>query len=133
MDVVFRPALLTIIREHPGDALCFPTRSRRRQRGQRLYLDPLRHVPRRDGRGPAATIFLMRPGNLAIRVHDRLPDDYLFTLIKNGATIASRACRPRYHLKDDEIRELIRTYAHTSSGSASEAEGERANTKMNRQ
>jgi mono/diheme cytochrome c family protein len=59
----------------------------------------------------------MRPGDLSDpRLMDRLPDQYLLELIKNGGATIGKPGMPSfgYHLKDDEIRELIR-YARTLS------------------
>ena len=41
---------------------------------------------------------------------DRLPDDYLFTLIKNGGATLGKPGMPSfgYHMKDDQIVDLIR-------------------------
>jgi mono/diheme cytochrome c family protein len=112
MVVVFGPALLTIIGSilvmlfvpHPVPKTA--------SGGQRLYLTHCATCHGADGRGSwRATIFLMRPGNLADpRLMDRLPDDYLFTLIKNGGATIGKPGMPSfgYHMKDDEIRELIR-------------------------
>jgi mono/diheme cytochrome c family protein len=53
----------------------------------------------------------MRPGDLSDpRLVDRLPDDYLVTLIKNGGATLGKPGMPSfgYHMKDDQIRELIR-------------------------
>ena len=40
---------------------------------------------------------------------ERLLDDYLFTLIKNGGATIGKPGMPSfgYHMKDDQIRELV--------------------------
>jgi hypothetical protein len=53
----------------------------------------------------------MRPGDLSDpRLVDRLSDDYLFTLIKNGGAMLGKPGMPSfgYHVKDGEIQELVR-------------------------
>lgn len=78
---------------------------------QRLYLANCATCHGADGRGSwRATLFLMRPGNLADRqVMDPLSDDYLVSLIKNGGAPLGKPGMPAfgYHLSDAEIRELI--------------------------
>ena len=138
MVVVFGPALLTIIGSilvmlfvpHPVPKTA--------SGGQRLYLTHCATCHGADGRGSwRATIFLMRPGNLADpRLMDRLPDDYLFTLIKNGGATIGKPGMPSfgYHMKDDEIRELIR-YLRTLANRQGEAQpkASRADTRMKRE
>jgi mono/diheme cytochrome c family protein len=79
---------------------------------QRLYLTHCATCHGANGEGSwRATIFLMRPGNLADpRVMDSLSDEYLFLLIRNGGAALGKPGMPAfgYHLTDDEIRELIR-------------------------
>jgi mono/diheme cytochrome c family protein len=112
MFVVFGPALLMVI----GSILVMlfvphPV-PRTASGGQRLYMAHCATCHGADGRGSwRATIFLMRPGDLSDpRLMDRLPDDYLFTLIKNGGATIGKPGMPAfgYHLKDEEIRELGR-------------------------
>ena len=112
MFVVFGPALLMVI----GSILVMlfvphPV-PRTASGGQRLYLAHCATCHGADGRGSwRATIFLMRPGDLSDpRLMDRLPDDYLFTLIKNGGATIGKPGMPAfgYHLKDEQIRELGR-------------------------
>jgi mono/diheme cytochrome c family protein len=53
----------------------------------------------------------MRPGDLTdARKMEALDDEYLFTLIRNGGATLGKPGMPAfgYHLKDDEVRELIR-------------------------
>ena len=80
--------------------------------GQRLYLSQCATCHGADGRGSwRARIFLMRPGDLSDpRLMDRLPDDYLFTLIKNGGATLGKPGMPSfgYHMTDEQIRELVR-------------------------
>jgi mono/diheme cytochrome c family protein len=118
MLVVFGPALLMLI----GSVLVMlflphPV-PKAAAGGQRTYLTHCATCHGADGRGSwRATIFLMRPGDLSDpRLMDRLPDHYLLELIKNGGATIGRPGMPSfgYHLKDDEIRELIR-YVRTLS------------------
>jgi len=79
---------------------------------QRLYLSNCATCHGSSGSGSwRATLFLMRPGDLSDpRLVDRLADEYLFLLIKNGGAPLGKPGMPAfgYHLQDDEIRELIR-------------------------
>ena len=79
---------------------------------QRLYLTHCATCHGANGEGSwRATLFLMRPGNLADpRAMGALSDDYLATLIKNGGAPLGKPGMPAfgYHLKDDDIREVIR-------------------------
>jgi mono/diheme cytochrome c family protein len=112
MLVVFGPALLTVIGSilvmlfvpHPVPKAATG--------GQRLYLTHCATCHGADGRGSwRARVFLMHPGDLSDpRLVDRLADDYLFTLIKAGGATIGRPGMPAfgYHVKDEEIRELIR-------------------------
>ena len=65
-----------------------------------------------DGRGSwRAWLFLVRPGNLADRARlERLPDQYLFDLIKHGGAPIGRPGMPAFgaSLSDEETRELVR-------------------------
>ena len=57
-----------------------------------------------------ATIFLIRPGNLADgRRLAGLPDQYLFDIIKHGGAPLGKPGMPSFgfHLSDAEIRELV--------------------------
>ena len=112
MLVVFGPALLTAI----GSILvmlfvAYPV-PKTASGGQRLYLTHCATCHGTDGRGSwRATIFLMGPGDLSDpQLTDRLPDDYLFTLIENGGATIGKPGMPSfgYHVKDDEIRDLVR-------------------------
>jgi mono/diheme cytochrome c family protein len=118
MLVVFGPALLMLIGSVLVMLLLPHPVPRTATGGQRTYLTHCATCHGADGRGSwRATIFLMRPGDLSDpRLMDRLPDQYLFDLIKNGGATIGKPGMPSfgYHLKDDEIRELIR-YARTLS------------------
>jgi len=78
---------------------------------QRLYLSNCATCHGAGGAGSwRATIFLMHPGDLSDpRLIDRLTDDYLYLLIKNGGAPLGKPGMPAFgfHLRDDEIRELI--------------------------
>jgi len=79
---------------------------------QRLYLSNCATCHGASGAGSwRATIFLMRPGDLSDpRLVDRLTDEYLYLLIKNGGAPLGKPGMPAFgfHLRDDDIRELIR-------------------------
>jgi mono/diheme cytochrome c family protein len=78
---------------------------------QALYLSNCATCHGSTGAGSwRATLFLMRPGNLSDpRLVNGLRDDYLFLLIKSGGAPLGKPGMPAfgYHLRDDEIRELI--------------------------
>ena len=80
-------------------------------RGERLYYAYCVQCHGRDGRGSwRATLFLIRPGNLA---HPRLlrePDRYLFDIVKHGGSPIGRPGMPGfgYHLTDEDIAALVR-------------------------
>ena len=86
---------------------------------QRVYLSQCATCHGANGHGSwRATIFLMRPGDLTDRqAMARLPDDYLFGLIKNGGAAIGKPGMPAfgYHLSDAEMRALI---AHVRTFSA---------------
>ena len=79
--------------------------------GHRLYLTHCATCHGADGRGSwRAKVFLMRPGDLSDpRLMERLLDNYLFTLIKNGGATLGKPGMPSfgYHMTDDQIRELV--------------------------
>ena len=64
-----------------------------------------------DGRGSwRATLFLMRPGDLADPAEtDRLTDQYLFDIVKQGGSPIGRPGMPAFGaaVKDEDIRELV--------------------------
>jgi mono/diheme cytochrome c family protein len=112
MLVVFGPALLMIV----GSILVMlylphPV-PRTAAGGQRLYLTHCATCHGADGRGSwRATIVLMRPGDLSDPGRmDRLTDQYLLELVKNGGATIGKPGMPAfgYHLTDEEIRELVR-------------------------
>ncbi len=78
--------------------------------GQRLYY--LRCVTCHGMRGTGswrATLFLIRPGNLADgRRMAALPDQYLFDIVKHGGAPLGKPGMPSFgfHLSDAEIKEL---------------------------
>ena len=88
---------------------------------QRAYLTHCATCHGSNGRGSwRATIFFIRPGNLADReAMSRLSDDYLFNLIKNGGATIGKPGMPAfgYHLSDPEIRALV-AYVRTLSAAS---------------
>jgi len=80
-------------------------------RGGRLYYAYCVECHGRDGRGSwRAALFLLRPGNLAAPRVAAESDRYLLDIIKHGGSPIGRPGMPAfgYHLKDDDITELIR-------------------------
>jgi mono/diheme cytochrome c family protein len=110
--IIVGPALLMLLASVAA-MLYFPHPvPKRATPAQRLYLTHCATCHGANGEGSwRATLFLMRPGNLAdARMMDALSDEYLATLIKNGGAALGKPGMPAfgYHLSDDEIRELIR-------------------------
>jgi len=110
--IIVGPALLMLLASVAA-MLYFPHPvPKRATPAQRLYLTHCASCHGANGEGSwRATLFLMRPGNLAdARVMDALSDEYLETLIKNGGAALGKPGMPAfgYHLSDDEIRDLIR-------------------------
>jgi mono/diheme cytochrome c family protein len=63
-----------------------------------------------DGRGSwRATLFLLRPGNLAGPDVQRDSDQYLFDIIKNGGAPIGRPGMPAFgaELREDDIRAVV--------------------------
>lgn len=85
-------------------------------RVERLYLGLCATCHGADGRGSwRATVFLIRPGNLADpRRMNAHSDEYLFEIIKNGGAPFGRPGMPAFggSLGDDDIRALV-TYARS--------------------
>lgn len=79
---------------------------------QRIYLSECATCHGANGRGSwRATLFLLRPGNLADpKATESLPDEYLFNLIKDGGATIGKPGMPAFgfHLSDEEIREVMR-------------------------
>ncbi len=79
---------------------------------QRLYLSYCAACHGANGHGSwRATVFLMRPGNLADpQTTAALSDEYLLDLIKGGGATIGKPGMPAFgfHLSDEEIREVIR-------------------------
>jgi len=77
----------------------------------RLYLGLCATCHGADGHGSwRATIFLIRPGNLADRARPGAEtDQYLFEIIKNGGAPLGRPGMPAFggSLGDDDIRALV--------------------------
>jgi mono/diheme cytochrome c family protein len=109
--IVFGPALLSIIGSvialiylpHPVPKTATPV--------QRLYLSQCASCHGANGGGSwRATLFLMRPGDLADpRTFAQKTDQYLFDLIKNGGATIGKPGMPAFgfHLTDDQMRELV--------------------------
>lgn len=80
-------------------------------RVERLYLGLCASCHGADGRGSwRATVFLIRPGNLADR--ERMSghsDEYLFDIVKNGGAPFGRPGMPAFggSLPDDDMRALV--------------------------
>jgi mono/diheme cytochrome c family protein len=78
---------------------------------QRAYLSRCAECHGANGRGSwRATIFLIRPGNLAdADAMAKLSDHYLFGIIKNGGATIGKPGMPAfgYHLTDLEIDALV--------------------------
>lgn len=85
---------------------------------QRLYLTYCAGCHGASGHGSwRATLFLLRPGNLADPgVLARLSDEYLFDLVKHGGATIGKPGMPAfgYHLSDEQIREVV-AYVKTLS------------------
>ena len=79
---------------------------------QRIYLTQCASCHGANGAGSwRATLFLMRPGNLADpRAIEALSDEYLFDLIKHGGATIGKPGMPAFgfHLSDEQVREVIR-------------------------
>lgn len=78
---------------------------------QRAYLTHCASCHGANGQGSwRATLFLIRPGNLADpQAMGALSDEYLFSLIKDGGATIGRPGMPAFgfHLSDQQIREVI--------------------------
>ncbi len=110
--IIAGPALLMLLASVAA-MLYFPHPvPKRAMPAQRLYLTHCATCHAANGEGSwRATLFFMRPGNLAdARAMDRLTDEYLALLIKNGGAALGKPGMPAfsYHLSDEEIRDLIR-------------------------
>jgi len=80
-------------------------------RVERLYLGLCATCHGADGRGSwRATVFLIRPGNLADRARaGEQTDQYEFDIIKNGGAPLGRPGMPAFggSIGDDDIRALV--------------------------
>ena len=109
--IVFGPALCLVIGSvlallflpHPVPKTATPF--------QRLYLGNCATCHGANGHGSwRATIFLIRPGDLADpRTLAGKDDQYVFDLIKHGGATIGKPGMPAFgfHLKDDEITALV--------------------------
>jgi mono/diheme cytochrome c family protein len=93
-------------------------------RGQRLYLGLCATCHGVDGRGSwRATLFLIRPGNLADAGRMSEPtDQYLLDILKYGGAPLGRPGMPAFggSLSDDDLRALVayvRTLGRPAAGS----------------
>jgi mono/diheme cytochrome c family protein len=83
----------------------------------RMYLGLCATCHGDEGRGSwRATLFLIRPGNLAERVSGQ-PDEYLVDIIRNGGAPIGRPGMPAFggSISDDDIRALV-AYLRTLGG-----------------
>jgi len=118
--IVFGPAVLFLFGSiaallflpHPVPRTATPA--------QRLYLTNCATCHGANGRGSwRATLFLMRPGNLADRqAMAALPDQYVVDLIKQGGATVGKPGMPAfgYHLSDEQIRDLVAHVRRLSEG-----------------
>ena len=96
-----------------GSAALAPAETKRSAdvlKGKELFLRYCSGCHGEDGRGEAKT-FRPNVGNLAVKkLMDQLPDEYLFTVIKNGgAAVGKNAAMPAWQkqLVDQEIWEIV--------------------------
>ena len=96
-----------------GSAALAPAETKRAaevDKGQELFLRYCSGCHGEDGRGEAKT-FRPNVGNLAVKeLMDQLPDEYLFTVIKNGgAAVGKNAAMPAWkkQLGDQEIWAIV--------------------------
>jgi mono/diheme cytochrome c family protein len=79
-------------------------------RGRELFLRYCSGCHGPDGRGEAKT-FQPNVGNLAVKeLMDQLPDEYLFTVIKNGgAAVGKNAAMPAWkrQLSDQDVWDVV--------------------------
>jgi mono/diheme cytochrome c family protein len=91
--------------------------------GERIYYRYCADCHGTDGRGSwRATLFLIRPGNLADAARMRqLSDRYMFDLIKNGGAPLGRPGMPGFgfHLSDENIEAVIAYVRTLSAGRVS--------------
>jgi mono/diheme cytochrome c family protein len=89
---------------------------------QRLYLTHCADCHGANGHGSwRATLFLLRPGNLADpRGLAQISDEYLFDLVKDGGAPIGKPGMPAfgYHFSDEQIREVVRYVRRLSSAPA---------------
>ena len=80
-------------------------------RGERLFTALCAECHGVDGRGAwRATLFLIRPGNLAdSATTGRQTDQYLFDIMKHGGAPIGRPGMPAFGatVKDEDVRELV--------------------------
>ena len=99
---------------HPVPRTATPT--------QRLYLTQCATCHGANGRGSwRATLFLIRPGNLADgRATGALSDEYLFELIKHGGAPVGKPGMPAFgfHLSNEQIRALVAHVRRLGAGPA---------------
>jgi len=118
--IVLGPALVLIIGSvlallflpHPVPRAATPS--------QRLYLTHCAECHGANGHGSwRATIFLLRPGNLAEpRALAPLSDQYLFDLVRDGGASIGKPGMPAfgYHLSAEQIQDVVRYVRRLSSG-----------------
>jgi mono/diheme cytochrome c family protein len=112
MVVVFGPALLMLIGSILAMLFLPHPVPKKATGGQRLYLTYCASCHGANGHGAwRAWLFLLRPGDLGdARPIDARSDEYLLALIRNGGATIGKPGMPAfgYHLKDEEIREVVR-------------------------
>jgi mono/diheme cytochrome c family protein len=109
--IIIGPALFMLL-AGVAAVLVFPYPvPKRATPAQRLYFSNCATCHGASGAGSwRATLFLMHPSDLSNpRVVEGLTDEYLYLLIKNGGAPLGKPGMPAFgfHLRDDEIRELI--------------------------
>jgi mono/diheme cytochrome c family protein len=99
-----------------------PRPPREAAREQRLYYAYCVQCHGEDGRGAwRASLFLLRPGDLADARVAAQPDRYLFDLIKHGGASIGRPGMPAFgaQLSDEDIRLLLQYVRSLSAPSRS--------------
>ena len=111
MLIIAGPSLLLLIASVLALLLVPYPISKRAPPPQRAYLTYCAECHGADGRGSwRATLFLLRPGNLADpRSIAERSDEYVADLVKHGGAPIGKPGMPAfgYHLSDDQIQSLV--------------------------